>query len=399
MYSLFFARKFLWARKINLICILSIALGVMTMTVVVSVMRGFGVEFRERIRGMLSHIVVEGRSAAGIDDANELITRIRAIEHVKAASPRVETLAFVQCYGHTTWTWLLGVDPQSEVRVSRLDDYVKGGLNFGKDGGLIVGSELAVLMGIVPDDTVTVMCPGPAQMRETSLRVTGRFKSGMYEYDSRQMYAPIKSVQELMGIGDRVTSISVAIDDYDANASAVVAAIEEAGARWLVSVQTWEQMRVNLLRAVDLEKNVMAVILAFIIVVAAFSITGTLSMMVVQKTRQIGIMKSMGGGYWGIMRIFVLEGLLMGLVGAGLGTVGGLAFLSRVNWVADRVHDITGFSVFPKTVYYLDKIPADINSTTIAVTFVATVLLSVLAAVYPAHRAARLDCVEALRYE
>ncbi len=403
MYTFFFAFRFLRSRKTNLLCVLGIVLGVMTMVVVVSVMKGFSREFRERIRGMLSHVIVESYSPEGFGNPQELIDRIEKIPKVKGAAPRVETLVLVQAFGQTTWSWLIGVDPAAETKVSRLASYVEGEFRF-DDGagteGLIVGIELGKFMNMFPGSLATVHSLGKDGAKESILPIMGKFKSGMYEYDSRQMYGSLATVRKLLDMKDGATTISIMVEDYRTDAEEVRnRVVRELEGQGLFRVQTWEERRANLLTAANLEKNVMAVILAFIILVAAFSISGTLSMMVTHKTRHIGIMKSMGATRSGITTIFLTVGFLMGLIGSVLGTTGGLIFLNRVNWLHELVYRKTGIAVFPPNVYYLDAIPNEIDPVTIFATCAVTVTLSVCAAVLPALRAARLDPVEALRYE
>jgi lipoprotein-releasing system permease protein len=352
---------------------------------------------------MLSHVIVESYSPEGFGDPRKLVEKIERIPKVKGAAPRVETLVLVQAFGQTTWSWLIGVDPAAERKVSRLAGYVEGEFRF-DDGegteGLIVGVELGKYMNMFSGSLVTVHSLGKDGAKETVLPVMTKFKSGMYEYDSRQMYGPLATVRELLDMKDGATTIAVMVENFRTDAEEVkdrvARELEEEG---LFRVQTWEERRANLLTAANLEKNVMAVILAFIIVVAAFSISGTLSMMVTHKTRTIGIMKSMGATRSGVTTIFLAVGGLMGLIGSVLGTAGGLLFLNRVNWLHDLVYRKTGVAVFPPNVYYLDAIPNEIDPVTIVLTCAVTIALSVGAAVLPAFRAARMDPVESLRYE
>jgi lipoprotein-releasing system permease protein len=164
-------------------------------------------------------------------------------------------------------------------------------------------------------------------------------------------------------------------------------------------VKTWEEERAGFLRAIALERSVLGVILFFIIVVAGFMILSLLTTVVVEKTKDIGILKAIGGKTGDILQIFLLNGLLMGMIGALIGLVLGLILAFNLNWISDRVYDLTGFRVFPKDIYYLDKIPTEINPITIALICTAAVFVSFLASLYPALRAARLNPVEALRYE
>ena len=227
--------------------------------------------------------------------------------------------------------------------------------------------------------------------------ITGKVKSGMYDVDKNYIYIPLKTAQELTGAKDSVTGISVRLDDYK-NASMVRDRLQkELGFGYYI--QTWEEVSGTFLKAVALEQRVMAFILFFIIIVAGFNILAILTMIVYEKSKDIGILKALGATPRGIMLIFLMNGLFMGIIGSATGTGLGLAIINRINWIEKTVYNYSGWRPFPPEVYYFDEIPTVVDVKSIIIIISFSIACGVLFSIYPALKAARLDPIETLRYE
>jgi lipoprotein-releasing system permease protein len=336
---------------------------------------------------------------------------------VKVCSPHLEGLALIRLRNYRKWAYFKGVDPELEIKAGSLGKYLVGGRppdfkmghDIKKPWPIVIGRELVEVgrdergggseyMG-VGEDVVLVTLRGADQPQSKTFAIAGLFKSGMFEFDSTIVYIPLDLAQRWRGATNpaTITSLSVALDDYRYAPFVKEEIYKALGNSYIV--KTWEEERAGFLRAIALERSVMGVILFFIIIVAGFMILALLTTVVVEKTKDIGILKAIGGTTGGILHIFLLNGLLMGIIGAAIGAALGLAISFTLNWIADRIYDATGFSVFPKDIYYLDKIPREINLGTIVTICYFAILVSFLASFYPAWRAARMDPVEALRYE
>jgi lipoprotein-releasing system permease protein len=224
------------------------------------------------------------------------------------------------------------------------------------------------------------------------------FKSEMSEYDGNYLFVPLSYLQQIRGTPNRVTSIQIKLHDYR-DAELVTKALEKLFPPPFMKVSTWEQKQGPLLEAIKIEKGILNVLLFLIIAVAGFGILAIFSMIVTEKTRDIGIMKALGASNLGVMNIFLGYGLLLGVVGAGFGTLLGICITDNLNPIADFLADIMGQKIFDPTVYYFDKIPTDLQISTVAVVDLGAVIMAVLCSVLPAARAARLQPVQALRYE
>src|SRR5262245_33114431 len=224
------------------------------------------------------------------------------------------------------------------------------------------------------------------------------FKSEMSEYDGNYVFVPLRYLQQIRGAPNRVTSIQIKLHDYK-DAEAVTKTLETLFPPPYMKVSTWEQKQGPLLEAIKIEKGILNVLLFLIIAVAGFGILAIFSMIVTEKTRDIGIMKALGASSLGVMNIFLGYGLLLGVVGAGFGTFLGICITDNLNPIADFLAEIMGQKIFDPTVYYFDKIPTDLQMSTVAVVDLGAVIIAVLFHVLPASRAARLQPVQALRYE
>jgi len=332
----------------------------------------------------------------------------------------VEGPALIKLRGRKEFAYFKGIDPLTEASVcdfasyitpfgNRPEDLLKthgekntasafGGtelLRLGpgepeKDpGSFIQNGEQIVLVTLKDWDKVSVK----------AFTIAGKFQSGMYDFDKNYVFIPLTTAQELGGAKekDAVTGISVKLDDYR-YANEVRDKLQSAlGFEYYV--QTWEDARRTFLTAVMMERRVMAFILFFIIMVAGFNILAILTMIVLEKSRDIGILKALGATTQGVMSIFLLNGLLIGSIGAGIGAALGLAIVYRINWLEHVLYTTIGWRPFPPEVYYFNQIPTVVNPAGIAFTAGIAVLSSVIFSIYPAFRAARLDPVETLRYE
>ncbi len=405
-YQIFIAFRYLKSKKkhkgISFNTVIStggVALGVMALLVVLSVMSGFHEDLRSKILGVNAHLVVLSYKG-GIEDYEGVIRRLTALRRVNGASPFVLGQVMVAKGDRAHGVYLRGIDPLRERQTTSIAEYMKdGGLDrLTEDSatpGIVLGSELAALLGAYTGDEVNVISPvqeiGPFGMlpRVRKFRVMGIFEVGMYEYDTNLAITSIESAQEFFRTGSAVTGIELKIDDIY-KASEVREAVQDVlGPAFFA--RDWMQMNRSLFSALKLEKFTMFVILTLIILVASFNIVSTLIMNVIEKEREIAILKAMGATNRGVMEIFMIQGLFIGLIGTVIGLVGGYLIGHLLN-----TYEIVKL---PPDVYYLSRLPVKMKLFDFVVVSLSAVTISFLATIYPAYQAARLNPVEPLRYE
>ncbi len=378
-----------------------IAIGVMALIVVLSVMNGFEEDIKTKLLGTQSHIVIS-HYQGGIDNPLPVMQAAMKVDGVVAATPFILSQGLVSTPGGISGAVIRGIDPVSAAKVIRLKEIITHGTGALDDSGILVGSELAAAGGIVVGDAVTLVSPSgtitPLGMIPASRTfiVRGIFSTGMYEFDSNMVYISLPAAKKMFMM-DRVSGVEVKVDDiYQADliAKKVLAVLGEG--YW---AKTWKDMNKSLFSALRLEKTIMFIILLFIILVAAFSIISTLIMMVMEKRKEIAILKSMGATTEQILRIFITVGMTIGISGtlAGLGL--GLLLAENLNAVVAAVEFLFKIQVMPKDVYYITGLPTKVDSVEVAFIVTASLLLCFLATIYPARQAARQDPVEVMRYE
>lgn len=391
-WQLFISSRYLTSKHkerfislISLISVLGVAIGVAALIIVISVMSGFDEDLKAKIIGTYSH--VEVTSEYGIKASEGVAAAIARAPHVTAASPFLHGQALIRYGDNVMGIIAKGIEPRGEVQVNRLGEYLKEGSLELAGYGAVIGSELAARLGVRVGDTVSLVTPGSIDGIEFTVR--GIFRSGMYEYDSSLVYMDIPAAQELLGAKGLTSGFAVRVDD-----AFNVEAVKQFLHRSLglpYQVRSWLDLNRNLMEALKLEKTVMFIILTLIVMVACFNIAGTLIMTVLEKTRDIGILKAIGASRIHVMTIFALQGTMIGVVGTGIGACLGLAAC----WCLKTYKFIT----LPQDIYYIDKLPVRFEAGDIATIVGGSILISVIATLYPAYRASRLDPVEALRYE
>ncbi|MBW8057950.1 MAG: lipoprotein-releasing ABC transporter permease subunit [Candidatus Methylomirabilales bacterium] len=413
-YEILIGLRYLKSKRreavISLITLISsggVALGVMALIVVLSVMSGFEKDLRDKILGTNAHVVLLRFGEGGITDVDKLLPRITPLPHVAAAAPFTLHQVMLTSRHGVMGAVLRGIDPEREGQVTDLArNMKKGSLDaLSRDGeGIILGKSLAASLGISVGDPVNVVSPvgggvTPLGMapRVKQFTVVGVFEAGMYEYDAGLAYIPIPAAQTFFRMGKSVTGVEIKLDDIY-QAPQVAGQMQEE-LRFPFYTRTWMEMNKNLFSALKLEKTVMFIILVMIVLVAAFGVVSTLTMLVMEKTREIAILKSMGATAAGIMRIFILDGVVIGAVGTLVGLLGGLVVTKNLDRIVSFVERVFGIDAFPGDVYFLDKLPHQINAPDVVVVVIVSLSISFLATLYPSWQASRLNPVDALRYE
>jgi lipoprotein-releasing system permease protein len=416
-YEWFIGLRYLKAKRkqtfISIITVISIAgvmVGVMALIIVLSVMSGFEKTLKEKILGTQAHLVVLKTSQEGMDQYDEVIRKTGEVRGVLAAAPFIFSQVMLSSGSSVSGVVLKGIDPDREGKVTELANNLKAGrlqdlkeAQPGEAPPIILGEELAKHLSVSPGDSLQVISPlgtmTPMGMmpKMKRHRVVGVFHSGMYEYDNSMAYVSIESAQKFFGMESQVTGIQVKTDN--------LYRVKEIGREIRKKLgfpywtKDWMEMNRNLFSALRLEKIAMFIILVLIVLVAAFNIISTLIMVVMEKHKDIAILKSMGASSKGILRIFMIEGLVIGVVGTTLGTLLGLLAAFNLEKITGFVENLFGFKILASDVYYIDKLPSQVNGPDVAVITATAILISLLATLYPSWRASRLDPAEALRYE
>jgi lipoprotein-releasing system permease protein len=418
-FELFIGLRYLKAKRkstfISIITFISIAgvtLGVMALIVVLAVMTGFEEDLKEKILGTNAHIVVI-RSGAPMEEYRAVLEKLKGFKGVQAATPFIYNQVMLSSGKNVSGVVLRGVDVATDRTVTRLSQSVVEGSmaelepTMGKSAGnlpgLLLGKELAKHLNLFVGDKVNVISPmgniTPLGMmpRMKPFRVAGIFNTGMFEYDSTLAYISLSQAQSFFELGDTVTGIQLKVADVYHTGELAGTINREMGTGFYA--RDWMQMNKNILFALKTEKIVMFIILTLIVLVAAFGIASTLFMVVMEKTRDIAILKSMGATGASIMKIFVLEGLIIGITGTLLGVASGLLVALNLEPIIATIQKITGQNFFSKDIYYLDRFPSLVIPSDVVLISVTAIVISFLATLYPAWQASRMQPVEALRYE
>jgi lipoprotein-releasing system permease protein len=388
---------------IAIFSLLGIALGVATLIIVMSVMNGFRADLLGRILGLNGDLGVYG-GAGGIADYAVATDKVRGVPGVVAAFPIVEGQVMATTDAAASGALVRGIRPE-DLRALKLvsGHIVQGSLDDFGDDGVAVGARLAYRLGVGVGGAITVISPQGTPTafgtmpRLKTYHVAALFDVGMYEYDNTFIYAPLPAAQLFFRMPNAATNIEVFTNDPDRvrETGRAIAAVLGGNVR----IVDWQHANSSLFNAVEIERNVMFLILTLIIVVAAFNIISSMIMMVKDKGRDIAILRTMGASRGMILRIFILSGASIGVAGTAAGFVLGIVITRNLEAIRQFLQSMLHVDLFSAEIYFFTRIPARIDGNEVALVVILALALSFLATIYPSWRAARLDPVEALRYE
>jgi lipoprotein-releasing system permease protein len=411
-YELFIGLRYTRAKRrnhfisfISLISMLGIGLGVMALIVVLSVMNGFQKEVRARILGISPHLQVIGGDGQ-LKEWNKVLETVAAHPEVRAAAPYVNGQGMVSLNNSVEGVMVRGILPDAEQRLTALADKMKrGNLNDLQAGkfGIVLGVDLARAMSAHVGDAVLLITPQgqftPTGMlpRLKQFRVVGIFEIGMSPYDNALALIHLNDAQKLYRMGETVTGISGSLHNLDL--APQIAFEMESKLPPDTYVSDWTRQNANYFSVVAMEKKMMFIILSLIVLVAAFNIVSTLVMAVTDKQADIAILRTLGASPKSIMQIFMVQGMLIGLIGMGLGVLGGVLLALNIGTIVPFIEQLFGVHFLSKEFYYISELPSDLQQGDVFVVAGMSFLISLFATIYPSWRASKVQPAEALRYE
>jgi len=406
-FELFLSIRYLRAKRkqafisvITVISVLGVMIGVMALVVVLSVMNGFRADLMSKILGVKSHLLVLNYKGA-FNDYKRVAGRVGQVEGVVATTPFIHSQVMVNRSGNVSGAILRGIQPETVGSVLSIEPMIKEGslssLESRWDGlpTIIIGNELSKQLGAYPGDVLNMISPEGKLTplgrvpNSQKCKVTAVFDSGMYEYDASMVFVSLKEAQAFLGFGDRVNGLEVRVKDVYKSDKVGIKIQNALGSPYWT--KDWKVMNRSLFSALKLEKFAMFVILTMIVLVGALNIISTLVMVVMEKTRDVAILRAMGASAKSILTIFMVQGLLVGLVGTLAGLASGLGIchlLARYKFIS-----------LPSDVYYITTLPVRVEFWDVCLVSLSAVVISFLATIYPSWHASKLNPVEAIRYE
>jgi len=381
-----------------------IALGVATLIIVMSVMNGFKAELLNRILGINGHISIVSSAGFPFNNYKKAVADLQNIDGIEMAIPLIEKQLLVSSSHGAEGAMVRGINSEDILKRKVMRDGFARVDTADFEGDVVVlGDKLAHKLGVHINDEVTLISPNGKVTafgtvpRIKSYRVIGTFNLGMFEYDSNYIFMPLAAAQKYFGLKDSVSVIDVSL--VDESKLPQMRSILQRSVSLDAYVYDWKQTNAAFFNAIDVERNVMFLILTLIILVAAFNIITGLIMLVKDKSRDVAVLRTMGATRAMIMRIFVMDGAFIGVVGTAIGLAIGLLFCYNIEAIRQFLQHLSGRELFSSEIYFLSQLPAKVDNTEVMLVVIITLILSFLATIYPAYRASKYNPAEALRYE
>jgi len=382
------------------ICLLGVSLGVIALIVVLSVMNGFQEAIKEKILALSAHVLVLNHQGPFLPE--EASKKLKGLKEISSLSPMVLTQIIVSSDYASSGAVLRGITREAP-ELSYLQEKLLDGERNLKSGEVWVGVELSKILGVRVGDRLRLVSPSgrfhPFGMipRVKDVVISGIFQAGMYDYDVALILAPLEDVQSFLSLNNKVTHLAIRVKDiYQAHR--VSKQIQRLLGGFFFT-RDWMEMNKNLFYALRMERRVMFILLSLIVAVGAFNIIGVLMMSVMERRREIAILRSMGAQKKTILKIFLYQGLLIGTIGTFIGTLGGIILSLNISRIANMLETLFGLKFLPPDVYYITEVPSKLDLTDTVAIVILALSLSLLSSLYPAWKASNLDPVEVLRYE